>query len=307
VCSIGGDNPMHGTFRAAASLDVGLHRLLRLASTQPLSELVAALNEFQPDLLTTYPSIGAMLADEASEGRLKIRPRAVSTVSEVRTADMEHRIKAAWGVDPFNYYGITEVFSFGTDCSLHRGIHAYEDLFLFEVVDDAYRPVPFGQTGERLLITNLYNLTQPLIRYEVSDKIVVSPEPCPCGRPYRLVSAVEGRSDDVLYLPGNAGGEVPVHCVHFTTSIEKVPSVRAFQVVHEPDGVHVRVVKRGDAVREEMVRSIHAELTRRFEALGCSSPIHVEEVAAIERDVKTMGKLKMVISNVPRAHVSRGA
>jgi hypothetical protein len=50
--------------RGARSLDVGLHRLLPLAATDPLSELVARLNEFQPHHLSGYPSAVAQLAGE---------------------------------------------------------------------------------------------------------------------------------------------------------------------------------------------------------------------------------------------------
>ena len=39
-----------------------------------------------------------------------------------------------------------------------------------------------GERGARLLVTNLFNLTQPLIRFEVTDLVAVEPEPCPCGR-----------------------------------------------------------------------------------------------------------------------------
>jgi phenylacetate-CoA ligase len=45
LAMIGGGAPTHMSRRGAQSLDVGVHRLLSLAVTQPLDELVAALNE----------------------------------------------------------------------------------------------------------------------------------------------------------------------------------------------------------------------------------------------------------------------
>ena len=43
-------------------------------------------------------------------------------------------------------------------------------------------PVPVGEPGERLLVTNLDNRVQPMIRLAVADAAVIDPEPCPCGR-----------------------------------------------------------------------------------------------------------------------------
>jgi putative adenylate-forming enzyme len=302
VCSIGGENPTHGTYRVAASLNVGLHRVLRLQASSRVPDLVRALNEFQPDVMNAYPSIAALLAVEQIEGRLRIRPRAVSTSSEVRTAEMERRMREAWGIIPFNRYGMTEVSSFGSECVEHRGIHAFEDMFLFEVVDESYRPVPDGTAGRRLLITNLFNYTQPLIRYEVSDMLTVTSEPCPCGRPLRLVTSIEGRSDDILYLADAHGKPIPVHPVHFWTSIDAVPEVKDFQVVHEVDGIRVRAVLRQAADQASVTGRIAEELSRRLGALGAAVtvPIRVEVTDEIARDAKRMGKHKVVLSNVPR-------
>lgn len=301
VCSIGGENPTHGTYRVAASLNVGLHRVLRLQASSRIPDLVEALNGFQPDVMNAYPSIAALLAVEQIEGRLRIHPRAVSTSAEVRTAEMERRMREAWGIVPFNRYGMTEVASFGSECVEHRGIHAFEDMFLFEVVDDDYRPVPDGAAGRKLLVTNLFNYTQPLVRYEVSDMLTVTSEPCPCGRPLRLVTGIDGRSDDILYLPGARGENIPVHPVHFWTAIDAVPEVKDYQVVQELDGIHVRAVLRQSADREAVAGRIAGELSRRLEKLGVAvtAPVRVEIAGEIARDAKRMGKHKVVLSNVP--------
>jgi phenylacetate-coenzyme A ligase PaaK-like adenylate-forming protein len=148
VCSIGGGNPMHASYRLAATLDVGLHNILRLEATAPIPELVRELNRFKPEIINAYPSILALLALEQQEGRLHIQPRALSTSSEVRTPEMFNRIYDAWRITPFDYYGMTEAaVTFGVDCRRHCGIHPLEDLFMFEVVDEHGRPVPPGTQG----------------------------------------------------------------------------------------------------------------------------------------------------------------
>jgi len=64
----------------------------------------------------------------------------------------------------------------------HTGLHLFEDTVMVEVVDDGHRPLPDGQMGTRWLLISLYNRTQPLIRYEVTDMLCRSEETCPCGR-----------------------------------------------------------------------------------------------------------------------------
>ena len=84
----------------AQSADVGLHRVLKLAVTDPLPRLVEALNAFRPDALNAYPSVAALLADEQLAGRLRIAPELVSTSSELCTREMGERIERAFGIRP---------------------------------------------------------------------------------------------------------------------------------------------------------------------------------------------------------------
>ena len=70
----------------------------------------------------------------------------------------------AWHVEPFNVYAATETGGVAAECRHHHGMHLFEDLVIPEVVDNDYRPVPLGQSGDRLLVTVLFRRTIPLIR-----------------------------------------------------------------------------------------------------------------------------------------------
>ena len=91
----------------------------------------------------------------------------------------EHLVNA-FEVRPFDLYGCTEGL-FGSECEYHQGIHLFEDTTLVENVDADGRPVPAGQPGARLLLTNLHNLVQPLIRVEVTDMVTLDPTRAPAG------------------------------------------------------------------------------------------------------------------------------
>jgi phenylacetate-CoA ligase len=297
--TIGAPSPLHMTNRVAASADVGLYKALRLEATRPLDELVRHLNAFQPDILQAYPSIGALLAIEQQEGRLRIHPRVVTTNSEMRTPEMERRIREAWGVPPFDGYGMTEVGLVGSDCAEHRGIHLNDDLAIFESVDEANRPVPPGSPSHKVLVTNLFNYTQPLIRYEVSDMLTTAAEPCPCGRPLTLVTTMDGRSDDMLHLPGLDGRDIAVHPIHIRSPLAALAAIRQYQVIHDEDGLRVLVVlgagASAEACRAAVARSLGESLGKlRVEPLS----IDVRVVDSIPRDSGQAAKFKLIRSLV---------
>lgn len=302
IASIGSDSVAHASCRAALSTDVGLYRILRLHATDSIASLVRALNGFQPEVLSAYPSIAALLAIEQSEGRLRISPRIVSTGSELCTAGMKLAIEAAWCSAPFNNYALVEAMLASAECTAHGGIHIFEDLFILEVVDERYRPVPDGVPGDKVLLTNLFNYTQPLIRYEVSDMLTIASQPCTCGRPFRSIARVEGRTDDIVFLAAAQGGEVPVHPDLFHTIVELIPEVKEYQVIHDETGIHVRLVARHENVQHSVGVRLQKELRTAFQRMGAQIPvIDIGFASRIERDPKRMGKLKLVQSNVPRA------
>jgi phenylacetate-CoA ligase len=299
IAAVGAVSPLHMTARFADTVDVGLHRVLRLDARAPADELAAALQRFRPDTLNGYPSALALLADEQLEGRLSISPWRVATTSEVRTPEMEARIVAAWDQVPYDVYGITEVGIFAVDCPHHEGMHLFEDLAIVEVVDAEGRPVPDGEPGARVLVTNLFNRTLPLIRYELPDLVTVSPQACPCGRPFRLVTEVAGRADDVLALPGPDGRPVPVHPLALRSPLAGRSDVRQYRIVHDAGGLEVEVVLAGGVAAEVAAPEIAALLRERLSALGVQPPpVHVRPVAALTRAAGPAAKLKLIESRV---------
>jgi phenylacetate-coenzyme A ligase PaaK-like adenylate-forming protein len=273
LAMVWGAAPTHMSRRGAASLDIGLHRICPLSVTQPLPELVERLNACAPTHLSGYPSIVARLADEQLAGRLRLRLESLTTNSEPLTPALRERFEEAFGVRPFNFYATTEGL-YGHDCP-DRSLHLFDDSCIVENVDADGDPVPPGEVGAKLLVTNLFNHTQPLIRFEISDLIAVEPEPCRCGRSLLRLRSLEGRAEDVLELGG-----VSVHPLQFGL-VTADPDVREFQVVQRGERLCLRVALRdgADAAQE----------------LGVERPaVDVETVDALERTAG--GKLQMVVA-----------
>jgi phenylacetate-CoA ligase len=289
------DHPFHMTGRINRSLDIGVHRFLRLDARMPHGELVEALNAFRPEGVGTYASMAALLAERQRAGELRIQPQMIFTGGEVRTAEMEERIFDAWSRRPFNVYGATETGAYSAvECDHHTGLHVFEDQVLIEAVDDDYRPVPDGEPGSRLLVTNLFNHTQPLIRYELNDLVIASSDPCPCGRPFPLLKSIEGRSDDVLEMPARAGGTIKVHPLTLRSPMAGIGALSEYRIVYGSGGLRVEAVFNGGGDRERACQEIEARLGSALTEGGAQAPpIHVKSVGTIPRHPHS-GKHKAV-------------
>jgi phenylacetate-CoA ligase len=269
----------------------------RLSALTPLPRMVAALNEFQPAILFGYPSVVALLAAEQLAGRLQIAPRLMALGSEPLTGQIRDRVQQAWGYDPGEYYATTEAPTLAASTPDHpRALELFEDQFVVEIVDEHDRPVPAGTAGAKVLVTNLENRTLPLIRYELADRVVESPDPNPAGRPYRHLSGIDGRTADTLHFPTRAGGTVAVLPLRIGAPFVRFPQIRQFQIVHEPDALEVRLVLDPEAASETpaIVRALVLRVLD--EAGAVPPPVTVTPVAELERESGAAAKLKLVIS-----------
>ena len=302
VAALGGASGSHMSRRVTQTVDVGLHRVLSLPVTLPLTQLTQELDRFQPQFINAYPSVAVLLAEEQLAGRLRISPEAMSTSSELRTPAMTARIQEAFGVRPFDFYGTTEGL-WGAECEHHTGIHLFEDMTIVENVDEDGRPVPDGQPGARLLVTSLFNRTQPLIRLELADAVTLDPDPCPCGRTLRRIRSIHGRSDDVLELPGTGAATISVHPLQFAV-VARDREVVEFQVVQEGPRLRVLVVARGEAPTLET--RLRGAVEQRLRDLGVAEPaIQVERRTALAR--QPSGKLQIVVADRTARHTSEPA
>ena len=297
IATLGASDPMHVSARLPESGNIGLFQLRRLTVDMNIADMVDALDRFQPEVLLSYPSVAALLAEEQLAGRLAIAPRILSTHSELMTEDMARTIERAWGTIPYNHYGLSELPTFGAECSLHCGLHAFEDLFIAELVDAENRPVPDGCQASKLLLTNLYNRTQPLIRYEISDMLSRSREPCPCGRPYPLIENIGGRSEDTVVLPGRDGGEVSIPPLVIATAIDAFDEIIEYRAKHSDSGIRIMAVPREGAGTDALAERLMAALAKRLRSQGAKAPpIMVEFADELDRAGGAMGKVKRVES-----------
>ena len=141
----------------------------------------------------------------------------------------------------------------------------------------------------QILLTNLVNYSQPLIRYASEDVGELINGKCPCGRGHELLKKISGRLTDILKF--RDGTKVVVH--FFTYIFEFCSSFKAFQVI-QPDYDHViiKVVKSPEYSPNEekgLLKTIQ-------EAVG--NDIHLEIEYVDEIPPASSGKRRFVISEV---------
>jgi phenylacetate-coenzyme A ligase PaaK-like adenylate-forming protein len=295
LTGIGAPSPLHLSRQVAAALMAGRGGP-RLAVTMPIADIVGALNEYLPEFLVSYPTILALLAEEQLNGNLDIAPRVLVSVSEVLTEDAARRIEQAWA-KPVEMYASTEVGVIAVGSLSRTGMHVCEEAIV-EVVDENDQAVRPGMPGAKVLLTNLVNRAQPLIRYELNDSVVMADGPGPDGLPYERIERVDGRSDDVLELPSSQTGMVKVHPYLLRAPFARLPEVVQYQIVHREDSLLVRVVPRRDAPGD-LVEVVTKSMRKAVSAAGATIPVEVVVVGNIEREPGHAAKVKLVLSEVP--------
>ncbi|TDD66869.1 hypothetical protein E1293_38660 [Actinomadura darangshiensis] len=290
---IGAPGPAHLSRQMMAEVAAGRPGgAPELSVATPIPDLVDALNGRRPDAISTFPSTAALLAEEQLAGRLRIAPAIVAVGAEVITEDMRRRIRAAWNLEPQQAYLTGEAPLIASSCGGQDGMRLWEDLVLVEVVDENDRPVAAGVRGHKVLITNLVNHVQPLIRYELTDMVTLAPDHS--GDSVRRLSSVEGRSDDIITLPTPSGGEIAVQPVLLRTPFTAFPEVTQYQVTYDGSELAGRIVLREDSPPDTADR-LRATLTRELRKAGAiPPPITITPTQRIDREPGHAAKFKLI-------------
>ena len=160
-------------------------------------------------VIPTTPSYALILADTAKEHGIDIassdvRILMLSGEPGALIPGIREKLQRLWNARCFDYIGITEVGTWGFQCTEEpRGVHVLEPEFIAEIVDPKTGiPVQGAETGE-LILTNLGRSCMPAIRYRTGDLVKVKKGICPCGRTFRVFEGgVLGRKDEMIVIRG---------------------------------------------------------------------------------------------------------
>jgi phenylacetate-coenzyme A ligase PaaK-like adenylate-forming protein len=273
--------PVHSSGFGAAIATGYPVRMIPAPATLPVAEVVRRLNEAQPPALLAHTSKLLTLAAERRAGRLRIKPRAITAMGETVTPEDRTTIEASFGIPLITQFVSTEGLVGHSDPG-GEVVTLADDACIVELVDANNQPVPEGVASAKALVTNLHNHTQPLIRYELTDRFTRHPS-APNGA---VRATVEGRDDDVLHY-----GDVAVDPLAIRTVMVSTPAALEYQVRQTAHGIDIAIITDG----ELNPTALTAALGQSLRAAGLPNPhVHVREVTDIARHPET-GKARRFI------------
>ena len=285
----------------------GLHYGAELIGTSviPISSgntkrQIQIMQDFKSTALVSTPSYALILADTMME--MDINPNGLSLRyglfgGEPWSEGMRREINQKLGILATDNYGLSEVIGPGIsgECQECNGLHINEDHFLVEVLDPVtLEPVPEGEVGE-LVITTLTREAFPMIRYRSRDLTRILPAPCPCGRSFRRMERVMGRTDDMLIIKGVNIFPMQIEKVLFDVEGTEPHYQIVVEREHHADRVTVLVEVTESLFSDQMKkqREIVDQITRRLSSeIGVGIEVKLVEEKTLER---SEGKAKRVI------------
>ncbi len=278
--------------------------ILRVSMKLPLQSQLDLIAKYAPHVVTAYPTVLALLAEQSDDPAPIASAKLVATRGEILHAEERALIERAFQCRLADFYNCEEIGNVASECPIDPSVlHVNTDACIIVIVDDCGHPVPMGEEG-RILMTNLYNCTMPFIRYEAGDRGQLAAEApgaaCACGSRRPRMRLLEGREDDYIILSNGrrlSPRLVGIAIYRAADALSKAGCYercfRQFQVVQEElDDLKILVVP-ANQVPKGMQDILCAELLKLHPGLRCE----VELVEAIP--LEPSGKRKKVLSQVP--------
>ena len=170
---------------------------------------------------------------------LKKTVKLIVSYAEVLEKAQKVEFEVEFGAKVIEIYQASEG-QMASACS-YGNLHINEDLVYVELFDEQGRQVNEPNKVASMIITNLVNYVQPLIRYQMNDMIRLG-NTCGCGSCFRVIDTIVGRSDDVFYFQNKQSQRVPIYPdILSRWIITATDNLLEFQVIQKKDG-HMLIV-----------------------------------------------------------------
>lgn len=198
------------------------------------------LRIFKPILLQSYPAPLDVFADFLERKSYHLTIPAISCTAEPLMEKQKKTIAKVFGKVPCNWYGAREAGRIATECHVHDGMHINSHGIHLAAMPSGYCENNLGS----LVLTDLWNVGMPLIRYEIGDVGYVTEECCLCGCQLPRLQAILGRVTDTFM--NSKGQKIPG--VGFTNRyIKDVREIISMQIIqHDIKDFEILVVPTKD-------------------------------------------------------------
>lgn len=145
------------------------------------------LKYMKPAVYVTYLELLQYMEMSSKQSNIPLKglvQKSVICLDPTKVPSNEERKKweETFGCPLLAGYNLRDNLFFPLECPERKGLHAWEDLYLVEAVDQQTgEQVADGEKG-KLTVTNLWNETTPIIRYTTNIDVKLNKEKCNCGR-----------------------------------------------------------------------------------------------------------------------------
>lgn len=166
---------------------------------EPLEEWVTKLGEFQPNIVIGYPSAIKIMAELMEKDKIHVNVKRVISCGEPLGASLRSYLEKIFNAPVVNFYGSSESLALGVEMNPAEGMQLFDDLNIIEV-----------ENGQ-MYLTCLYNYTQPLIRYRLTDTLTLAAAGEGAAYPFTRAVGLLGRDEDILWFEDGEGNEEFLH------------------------------------------------------------------------------------------------
>lgn len=241
------------------------------------ADYLRAMQQSAATWIHGYPSHVSLVADYALEHGVELPIRWVSLASENVLPRQAATIERAFGVRPIQHYAMAESVANISLCPREK-LH----------VDEDYAAVEFDPRADdchAVVGTNFTNPAFPLLRYEAGDQVTLTDDACDCGRPGRVVRAIDGRAEDYIVTRGG------VRLGRLDHVFKDLVHVREAQLYQDTPGAMVVRIVKGPDYSDQDERRLRSELLKR---VGDEVHFTIEYRDELPRTPR--GKLRFVVT-----------
>ncbi len=189
---------------AGSMLETGAHALgctVFPGGTGQTELQVQAMADLGADGYVGTPSFLRIILEKADElGVALPRLRKALVSGEAFPPSLRNALRGR-GVEGYQAYATADLGTIAYETPAREGLVIDEGVLVEIVLPGTGDPVPEGEVGE-VVVTSLYNVDYPLIRFGTGDLSAVLPGRSPCGRTNTRIKGWMGRADQTTKIRG---------------------------------------------------------------------------------------------------------
>ena len=163
----------------------------------PLQEWAQRIHAFKPDVIIGYASALKILGELVENDQVTLHVSRVISCGEPLNPGLRTFLEGTFHADVVNIYGASESLALGVETGIEGGMVLFDDLNIIEV------------ENEKMYLTCLYNYAQPLIRYEITDRLILKESLQ--GSPFHRAEIILARDEDMLWFERENGEQDFLH------------------------------------------------------------------------------------------------